>query len=64
MGYNTVTRTLVIAGILLTIAMLIEEDEMNVETMDELQLKLDNAIEREDYETAAIIRDKLNSLQP
>lgn len=64
MGYNTVTRSLVIAGILLTIAMLIEEDEMGVETLDELQLKLDNAVASEDYETAAVIRDKINALNP
>jgi protein-arginine kinase activator protein McsA len=64
MNINSVTQTVIIAGILFTIAMLVQEDEIQVETVDDLQSKLQNAVENEDYETAAVIRDKINSLNP
>jgi excinuclease UvrABC helicase subunit UvrB len=72
MKINTEIKTLLIGGVLLTLACLVLKenqdsttnssiDEKDSDNLIHFENELNNAVENEDYETAARLRDIINS---
>lgn len=76
MKINTVTKTLLIGGVLLTLACLVLQEneqqskdksssnESEEKPLNQLENELKTAIENEDFEMAAKLRDIINAKKP
>jgi protein-arginine kinase activator protein McsA len=76
MKINTVTKTLLIGGVLLTLACLVLQEnehkqkdksssnESEEKPLNQLENELKVAVENEDFEMAAKLRDIINSKKP
>jgi protein-arginine kinase activator protein McsA len=76
MKINTITKTLLIGGVLLTLACLVLQEnehkqkdksssnENEEKPLNQLENELKTAIEIEDYESAAKLRDIINAKKP